>query len=121
MLSGKVPSDLDQHEIGWGEAMGQHAMLLDLYAKFQAEAAVYAFFAVLLPGLMVVATHYGWSDRYSKTLLLGAAVVFIAFLTASLHALSWFLWVKRRLDAVYKRMELLGAEMKAGKRPYETL
>ena len=102
------PSNRELEEASLDEVKGRYVVLDDLYAEFQGAALGYPFFAVVLLLLSVATGYYRWSENNTAIQLQLTLVPLTALLAVSLHSWVWLLRIRRRLNAVKRRVAALG-------------
>ena len=103
------PSTRELEEASLDEVRGRFLVLDDLYAEFQGAALGYPFFVVVLLLLSLATGYYRWSENNTAIQLQVTLVPLTGLLAVSLHSWVWLLRIKRRLNAVRRRMAALGA------------
>ena len=96
-------------EASLDEVRGRYLVLDDLYAEFQGASLGYPFFVVVLLLLSVATGYYRWSENNTAIQLQVTLIPLTALLAMSLHSWVWLLRIRRRLNAVKRRMAALGA------------
>jgi hypothetical protein len=102
VVPGDGPSDWSLSQATAEELDGRLDILQDVHSDSQGMTGAYAFFAVLLPALLLASVYFdvGTSRENAGWMIGLAAVLFMAFTAVSLSSWAWCYWSRIRIERV---------------------
>lgn len=110
MPSIETPPAQQLEDANLDEVAGRYIVLDDLHAEFQGASLGYPFFAIMLLLLSLATGYYRWSENNTAIQLQVTLIPFTALMAVSVHSWFWLLRIRRRLNAVRRRLSILGAD-----------